>query len=153
VFNYAKWKYTHIRYIYSEPGQVQLAYVVSVIDYNISLFRTASRSNYAINVQLRKYSDGKLQKVSGRCLILSSDHYVFSSKIVRGKNLVTVSSYTSATSHKNFLSSRDRLWLFRRSDYNISLFRTASRSNYAIIEYTMLQSPGIWNFPLASKAH
>jgi hypothetical protein len=28
--------------------QVHLAYVVSVIDYNISLFRTASRSNYAI---------------------------------------------------------------------------------------------------------
>jgi len=28
-------------------------------------------------------------------------------------------------------------------DYNISLFRTASRSNYAIIDYTMLQSPGI----------
>jgi hypothetical protein len=47
VFNYAKSKYTHI-YIYSEPGQVHLAYVVSVIDYNISLFRTASRSNYAI---------------------------------------------------------------------------------------------------------
>ena len=38
-------------------------------------------------------------------------------------------------------------------DYNISLFRTASRSNYAIIDYTMLQSPGIWNFPLASKAY
>ena len=35
-------------YIYSEPGQVHLAYVVSVIDYNVSLFRTASRSNYAI---------------------------------------------------------------------------------------------------------
>jgi hypothetical protein len=47
VFNYAKSKYTHI-YIYSEPGQVHLAYVVSVIDYNISLFRTALRSNYAI---------------------------------------------------------------------------------------------------------
>ena len=38
-------------------------------------------------------------------------------------------------------------------DHNISLFRTASRSNYAIIDYTMLQSPGIWNFPLASKAY
>ena len=38
---------THI-HIYSEPGQIHLAYVVSVIDYNISLFRTASRSNYAI---------------------------------------------------------------------------------------------------------
>jgi hypothetical protein len=38
---------TH-KYKYSEPGQVHLAYVVSVIDYNISLFRTASRSNYAI---------------------------------------------------------------------------------------------------------
>jgi len=35
-------------YIYSEPGQVHLTYVVSVIDYNISLFRTASRLNYAI---------------------------------------------------------------------------------------------------------
>jgi hypothetical protein len=45
AFNYAKSKYTHI---YSEPGQVHLAYVVSVIDYNISLFRTVSRSNYAI---------------------------------------------------------------------------------------------------------
>ena len=29
-------------------------------------------------VQLRNDADGKLQKVSGRCLILSSDHYVFS---------------------------------------------------------------------------
>ena len=38
-------------------------------------------------------------------------------------------------------------------DYNISLFRTASRSNYAIIDYTVLQSPGIWNFPLASKTY
>ena len=38
-------------------------------------------------------------------------------------------------------------------DYNISLFLTASRSNYAIIDYTLLQSPGIWNFPLASKAY
>jgi hypothetical protein len=38
-------------------------------------------------------------------------------------------------------------------DYNISLFRTASMSNYAIIDYTILQSPGIWNFPLASKAY
>ena len=28
-------------------------------------------------------------------------------------------------------------------DYNISLFRTASRSNYAIIDYTMLQSASI----------
>ena len=35
-------------YIYSEPGKVHLAYVVSVIDYNISLFRTALRSSYAI---------------------------------------------------------------------------------------------------------
>jgi hypothetical protein len=35
-------------HIYSEPGQVHLAYIVSVIDYNISLFRTASRSNYAL---------------------------------------------------------------------------------------------------------
>jgi hypothetical protein len=42
VFNYAKSKYTHI-YIES-----LVKYVVSVIDYNISLFRTASRSNYAI---------------------------------------------------------------------------------------------------------
>jgi hypothetical protein len=38
----AKSKYTHI-YIES-----LVIYVVSVIDYNISLFRTASRSNYAI---------------------------------------------------------------------------------------------------------
>jgi hypothetical protein len=29
-------------------------------------------------VQLWSNADGKLQKVSGRCLILSSDHYVFS---------------------------------------------------------------------------
>jgi hypothetical protein len=29
-----------------------------------------------INLQLRNDSDGKLQKVSERCLILSSDHYV-----------------------------------------------------------------------------
>jgi hypothetical protein len=28
-------------------------------------------------------------------------------------------------------------------DYNISLFRTASRSNYAIIDYTMLQSVSV----------
>jgi hypothetical protein len=28
-------------------------------------------------------------------------------------------------------------------DYNIYLFRTASRSNYAIIDYTMLQSASI----------
>ena len=35
-------------YKYGEPGQVHLAYVVSVIDYNISLFQTVSRSNYAI---------------------------------------------------------------------------------------------------------
>ena len=69
MFNYAKSKYTKHIYIYSERGQVHLAYVVSVID------------------------------------------------------------------------------------YNISLFRTASRSKYAIIDYTMMQSPGIWNFPLASKAY
>ena len=42
MFNYTKSKYTHI-YIES-----LVKYVVSVIDYNISLFRTASRSNYAI---------------------------------------------------------------------------------------------------------
>ena len=42
MFNYAKLKYTHI-YIES-----LVKYVVSAIDYNISLFRTASRSNYAI---------------------------------------------------------------------------------------------------------
>ena len=42
MFNYAKSKYTHI-YIES-----QVKYVISVIDNNISLFRTASRSNYAI---------------------------------------------------------------------------------------------------------
>ena len=41
MFNYAKSKYTHI---YRES---LVKYVVSVIDYNISLFRTASRSNYA----------------------------------------------------------------------------------------------------------
>ena len=28
-------------------------------------------------------------------------------------------------------------------DYNVSLFRTASRSNYAMIDYTMLQSASI----------
>jgi hypothetical protein len=42
VFNYAKSKYAHT-YIES-----LVKYVVSVIDYNISLFRTVSRSNYAI---------------------------------------------------------------------------------------------------------
>ena len=42
MFNYAKSKYTQI-YIES-----LVKYVVSVIDYNISLFRTVSRSNYAI---------------------------------------------------------------------------------------------------------
>jgi hypothetical protein len=42
VFIYAKSKYTHI-YI-----EILVKYVVSVIDYNISLFRRASRSNYAI---------------------------------------------------------------------------------------------------------
>jgi hypothetical protein len=41
-------KKTHRTHIYSELDQVHLAYVVSVIDYNICLFRTASRSNYAI---------------------------------------------------------------------------------------------------------
>ena len=35
-------------HVFSEPGQVHWAYVVAVIDYNISLFRTASRSNYSI---------------------------------------------------------------------------------------------------------
>jgi hypothetical protein len=35
--------------------------------------------------------------------------------IVRGKNLVTVSRYRSATSYKNVISSCDRLWLFRWS--------------------------------------
>jgi hypothetical protein len=30
------------------------------------------------NDRRRNDADGKLQKVSGRCLILSSDHYVFS---------------------------------------------------------------------------
>ena len=42
MFSYAKSKYTHI---YRESF---VKYVVSVIDYNISLFRTASKSNYAI---------------------------------------------------------------------------------------------------------
>ena len=42
MFNFAKSKYTHT-YIES-----LVKYVVSVIDYNISLFRTASRSNYLI---------------------------------------------------------------------------------------------------------
>ena len=46
MFNYTKSKYTHI-YIYIERESL-VKYVVSVIDYNISLFRTASRSNYAI---------------------------------------------------------------------------------------------------------
>ena len=43
-------------------------------------------------------------------------------------------------------------------DYNISLFRTASMSNYVIIDYTMLQSASIVIFrngilPLTSKAY
>ena len=42
MFNYAKSKYTHINI------EILVKYVVSVIDYNISLFRAASRSNYAI---------------------------------------------------------------------------------------------------------
>jgi hypothetical protein len=42
VFDYAKSKYTHV-YIES-----LVKYVVSVIDYNVSLFRTTSRSNYTI---------------------------------------------------------------------------------------------------------
>ena len=42
MFIYANSKYTHI---YLES---LVKYVVSVIGYNISLFRTASRSNYAI---------------------------------------------------------------------------------------------------------
>ena len=42
MFNYAKSKYTHINI------ESLVKYVVSVIDYNISLFRTASRSNYEI---------------------------------------------------------------------------------------------------------
>ena len=42
MFSYAKSKYTHI---YRESF---VKYVVSVFDYNISLFRTASKSNYAI---------------------------------------------------------------------------------------------------------
>jgi hypothetical protein len=33
------------------------------------------------NAQQRNDADGKLQKVSGRCLILCSDHYVFSLRI------------------------------------------------------------------------
>jgi len=32
-------------------------------------------------MQLRSDADGKLQNVSGRCLILCSDHYVFSLRI------------------------------------------------------------------------
>ena len=52
--------------------------------------------NIAIeDVQLRNDADGKLQKVGGQCLILSSDQEN-PSNIVRGKNLVTVSSYRSA---------------------------------------------------------
>ena len=42
MFNYAKSKYTHINI------ESLVKYIVSVVDYNISLFRTASRSNYAI---------------------------------------------------------------------------------------------------------
>ena len=42
MFNYAKSKYTHI------DRESLVKYVVSVIDYKISLFRTASRSKYAI---------------------------------------------------------------------------------------------------------
>ena len=47
MFNYAKSKYTHI-YIVNLVKYTWHIYVVSVIDYNISLFRTASRSNYAV---------------------------------------------------------------------------------------------------------
>jgi hypothetical protein len=64
----------HIIYIES-----LVKYVVSVIDYNISLFRTAARSNYAII----DYT------------VLQSES---PSNIVHGKNLVTVSSNRSATS-------------------------------------------------------
>ena len=49
------------------------------------------RCRRQINVQLRNDADGNLQKVSGWCLILSSDHYVFSlrtSKKVRQAQFV-----------------------------------------------------------------
>ena len=95
----------------------------SVFETNLLFFSIVLRQSVThrcrrqINVHLRNDADEKIQKVSGRCLILSSDHYVFNlrtSKKVRQtqfveKNLVTVSSYRSATSYKNVLSSHDQL--------------------------------------------
>ena len=69
----------------------------SVVETNLLLFSIVLRQSVThryrrqINVELRNDADGKLQKVSGRCLILSSDHYVFSlrtSKKVRQTQFV-----------------------------------------------------------------
>ena len=69
----------------------------SVVETNLLFFSIVFRQSVThrcrrqINVQLRNDADGKLQKVSGRCLILSSDHYVFSlrtSKKVRQTQFV-----------------------------------------------------------------
>ena len=69
----------------------------SVVETNLLFFSIVLRQSVThrcrryINVQLRNDADGKLQKVSWRCLILSSDHYVFSlrtSKKVRQTQFV-----------------------------------------------------------------
>ena len=69
----------------------------SVVEINLLFFCIVLRQSVThrcrrqINVQLRNNADGKLEKVSGRCLILSSDHYVFSlitSKKVRQTQFV-----------------------------------------------------------------
>ena len=69
----------------------------SIVETNLLFFSIVLRQSVThrcrrqINVQLRSDADGKLQKVSGRCLILSSDHYVFSlrtSKKVRQTQFV-----------------------------------------------------------------
>ena len=69
----------------------------SVVETNLFFFSIVLRQSVThrcrrqINVQLRNDEDGKSQRVSGWCLILSSDHYVFSlrtSKKVRQTQFV-----------------------------------------------------------------
>ena len=69
----------------------------SVVETNLLFFSIVLRQSVThrcrrqINVQLRNDADAKLQKVSGRCLILCIDHYVFSlrtSKKVRQTQFV-----------------------------------------------------------------
>ena len=69
----------------------------SVVETNLLFFSNVLRQSVThrcrrqINVQLRNDADEKLQKVSGRCLILSSDYYVFglrTSKKVRQTQLL-----------------------------------------------------------------